>query len=172
MHVIAPPSPSDIETGCHCQYLSMLDVFQKTDGVGTGDEVAQRLTICPAQPISKMARWSVDRIVVRFHWRSQTLALMFQCDPFNMTLRNESLKSIAHWSTCLTTGKWLSGSPSRIVDCVRPSFLIWYRVIGPQSLRPLGSTDSSRIEKRPSPSQKNAVAWTVGVDKPRSPTGN
>ena len=59
MPVLAAPPPAGVETGRHRQYLSMLDVFQKTGGLGTGDEVAQRLSIGSDQPISKMARWIV-----------------------------------------------------------------------------------------------------------------
>jgi hypothetical protein len=120
MNFLALPPPSAVESGRHQQFLSMLKVFQKTGGLRTGDEVAQRLAICSDQPISMIARWIVDRIVVSFQWKSHTLVPLFQFDPVSMSLRNDVADIVREltlvlddWETALWFSEpngWLYGA--------------------------------------------------------------
>ena len=120
------PMPFGIETECHRQFRSMSSVYQRTGGLATGDAVAQRLAIFSDQPISVMARWIVDRIVVSFRWQSQTLVPLFQFDTAPMSLHaevadivRELIPAFDDWETALWFSEpngWLGGGvPAEMV---------------------------------------------------------
>ena len=74
--------------------------YRPSGGLREGNEVAQVLRSASAQPISKLARWIVDRRVVCIFWRSQTHIPMFQFDIHSMMPR-EGLPAVLRELTAL-----------------------------------------------------------------------
>jgi hypothetical protein len=64
-----------------------MQVYDSIGGVASGDELVGLFCGASAQPISRIARWIVDRRLVRIPWRSQTLLPLFQFDLDGNSLR-------------------------------------------------------------------------------------
>ncbi|SFM20862.1 hypothetical protein [Variovorax sp. OV329] len=82
--------------------------FQRTGGLLSGDEFADRLRERVLQPVSHVARWIVSNRVLSFSWRSQTLLPIFQFDPVDMTpspsataVVQELAGTLGDWDTAL-----------------------------------------------------------------------
>lgn len=60
------------------QFQRMHEVYVRTGGLVSGDSLAWRLRERCDQPISKLARWVVDRSVVAFEWRAALRIPLFQ----------------------------------------------------------------------------------------------
>jgi hypothetical protein len=67
-------------TALHRRYLAMLDEFEATGGVVTGDELAMWARSWTDQPMSVVARWLVRREVTHFKWQGATYIPLFQFD--------------------------------------------------------------------------------------------
>ena len=72
---------SDVaSTALHRRYLAILDEFEATGGVVTGDELAAWARSWADQPLSIVARWLVQREVTNFKWQGTTYIPLFQFD--------------------------------------------------------------------------------------------
>jgi hypothetical protein len=60
--------------------------FQRRGGLATADEVVRLMRPRCDQPISRLARWIVDRNLVHFAWQGATLLPLFQFDRDRMRL--------------------------------------------------------------------------------------
>jgi hypothetical protein len=69
------------------QFVMMESAYLRTGGLVSGDEVARILRRHSGQPISKLARWIVERSIVSFYWNSRTLVPLFQFDRTDMSMR-------------------------------------------------------------------------------------
>jgi hypothetical protein len=69
------------------QFNAMDAAYRSTQGACDCTEVVLRLLPHCDQPISTLAHWIVDRKVVAFDWRSQTLLPLFQFQLSDMSLR-------------------------------------------------------------------------------------
>ncbi|MEO8807622.1 MAG: hypothetical protein ABI433_16190 [Burkholderiaceae bacterium] len=69
--------------------------FKRSGGVALGDELALFLRSHCDQPVSMLARWIVQRQVVSFVWRSQTLIPMFQFELKQCSVRAGMPETIA-----------------------------------------------------------------------------
>ena len=65
----------------------MMQVYDITGGVVSGDELSGLIRGPAGQPISLIARWIVNRQVVSIPWRSQTLLPLFQFDLHGSSLQ-------------------------------------------------------------------------------------
>ena len=64
----------------HRRYVAMMEAFEATGGVASGDEVASWARSWADQPLSLVARWVVRREITHFKWRGMTCIPMFQFD--------------------------------------------------------------------------------------------
>jgi hypothetical protein len=78
------PAHPDIEAS---QYLEMEAAFRPQGGMADSDEVAERLLRHTDQPISRLARWIVNRDVLSVSWRSRLMLPLFQFDLAAFTPR-------------------------------------------------------------------------------------
>lgn len=67
----------------------LFQTYQNFGGVETGDQMVGRMTERWPQPISRLARWVVQRQVVNFHWHGTLYLPLFQFDLSCAWLRNE-----------------------------------------------------------------------------------
>jgi hypothetical protein len=121
------------------QYLAMAQVYRRTGGLLSGDDLAMRLRRRSTQPLSLVARWIVARDVVCIRWRSQTWLPSFQFDPTDMSLRREvsgvidELAGIVQdWDLALWFSQpnpWLDNAiPVDVIDHEQPAVLNAARV--------------------------------------------
>ena len=80
------------------RFLMMERAYSRSGGIASGDEVARLLRRRSEQPISKLARWIVARVVVNFEWQSQTLLPLFQFDLSDMSLHPGTVQVIEELS--------------------------------------------------------------------------
>lgn len=67
----------------------VLHAFERSGGTWRGAEVEGMLRRRTAQPISLLARWIVDSLVISVPWRGDYLLPAFQFDVANATVRRE-----------------------------------------------------------------------------------
>ena len=101
------------------QYLVMRDAFERIGGLVTGTDAAHRLSRFCDQPVSRLARWIVERSIVNLEWRSCILVPMFQFEAASMTPRQAVLDVVQElkgdfdsWQTALWFAEpspWLRG---------------------------------------------------------------
>jgi len=126
------------------QYRFMQAAFERTGGLVSGTELAHRLGRSCDQPISRLARWIVDRTIVSLEWRSAIHVPMFQFEARTMVPREPVLSVLAElrdvfdgWQTALWFSEpnyWLGGhcpleevrqDPSSVIEAARADrFLI------------------------------------------------
>jgi hypothetical protein len=78
-----PASPWLADT----QANQVLDAYRRTGGLASGEELTFLLRRHTSQPISTVARWIVERRVVRLGLRGEHLVPMFQFDRASMRVR-------------------------------------------------------------------------------------
>lgn len=101
-----------------CQYLEIENEFRASGGVISSEEVVALLMERTDQPISKLARWIVDRHVIGFEWQGRTVLPRFQFELSTMTPRpavrtvvGELILAMTDWEICLwfvTPNAWLA----------------------------------------------------------------
>ena len=69
--------------------MSMLQVYHRTGGLASSDDVLLLMRRRTLQPISLLARWIVAQRVVSFEWQSQKMLPLFQFDLADMSVRSE-----------------------------------------------------------------------------------
>lgn len=78
------PTPGCVPAPQGCieasQFLEMETSFRSQGGMAGSDQVAELLSRRTDQPISKLARWIVDRDVLSVSWRSRLVLPLFQFD--------------------------------------------------------------------------------------------
>ena len=67
------------------QFGMMQVAFMRTGGLAMDDFVVDQIRRHASQPISVLAHWIVERIIVGFQWESRTLVPLFQFNPVDMT---------------------------------------------------------------------------------------
>jgi len=65
----------------------VLTAYDRVGGLWSGDEVTRLLRDRTSQPISLLARWIVDSLVISVAWRGDYLLPAFQFDVANATVR-------------------------------------------------------------------------------------
>jgi hypothetical protein len=121
------------------QYFAMAQVYRRTGGWLSGDDLAMRLRKRSTQPLSLVARWIVARDVVCFRWQSQTWLPSFQFDPKDMSPRREVsgvieelAGALEDWELALwfcQPNPWLDNAmPVDVIDCDAPAVLNAARV--------------------------------------------
>lgn len=78
-----------LAAGQSSEFAAMDSAFNRSGGLLQGDVLTLSLRKFRDQPISTLARWIVNRTLVSFTWRSQTLVPLFQFDPADMSPRQE-----------------------------------------------------------------------------------
>jgi hypothetical protein len=81
------PHASVWRTDADVRANEVLDVYRRTGGLVSGDELTLLLRRRTSQPISMLARWIVERRVVSFGWQGEYLVPMFQFDRADMGVR-------------------------------------------------------------------------------------
>ena len=81
------PPASMWPTDADARASEVLQAFQRTGGLVSGNEVTFLLRRRTSQPISTLARWIVAQRVVSFGWQREYLLPMFQFDRADMTVR-------------------------------------------------------------------------------------
>lgn len=71
------------------QYRNMENAFRATGGFASSEEMVFRLRRHTDQPISRLARWIVDRHVISIEWQGRTMLPLFQFDPGTLVPRTE-----------------------------------------------------------------------------------
>lgn len=117
---IAPRRRATDEHEPNCderQFQRMYEVYLRTGGLATGDSVAYLLRERCDQPISKLARWVVNRSVVAFEWRSALRIPLFQfsdditvLQPAVTTVMKELADALTDWEIAdwfVTPNAWL-----------------------------------------------------------------
>lgn len=85
-----PPPPLKEEWRDKATTRPVTDIMQVYDSIGGVVSVNELLALfcgVSTQPISRIARWIVERRLVRIEWRSQTLLPLFQFDLQGYSLR-------------------------------------------------------------------------------------
>lgn len=82
---IPPRSTLDAASGVagkalHRRYLAMVNAFEATGGLVTGDELASWARSWCDQPLSLVARWVVKGEITHFKWLGATYVPLFQFD--------------------------------------------------------------------------------------------
>jgi hypothetical protein len=77
----------------------MLDAFEATGGVVTGDELASWARSWSDQPLSLVAWWLVKREITHFKWMGVTYIPLFQFD-FQGRTRRAGLQDIVAQLSC------------------------------------------------------------------------
>jgi hypothetical protein len=70
------------------QFAMAEQVFRRSGGLATGDEIARRLRASCNQPVSVLAHWIVGHAVVSFEWLGERMLPLFQFDPQTMQPRH------------------------------------------------------------------------------------
>lgn len=65
----------------------VLHAYERTGGLWSSDEVSRMLRRRTAQPVSLLARWIVDTLVISLAWRGEYLLPAFQFDVGHATVR-------------------------------------------------------------------------------------
>ena len=86
---IVPRAQALLQTRKDIQLATMYRAYSRSGGLCTGDELALRLRVHSAQPISLLARWIVSREVISFQLHLQTMLPLFQFDLAEMVVRPE-----------------------------------------------------------------------------------
>jgi hypothetical protein len=121
-----------------CQYREIMNGFRASGGVISADEAVTLLMRRTDQPISRLARWIVDREVISLEWQARTVLPRFQFDLPTMTPRTsvstvfrELIPALTDWEICLwlvTPNAWLANTspldaiasdPAAVVDAAR-----------------------------------------------------
>lgn len=76
------------------EYLAMEDAYARNGGLACGDEVARMLRHRSSQPLSQLARWITDRVVISFPWQSRLLVPLFQFERIEMRLRPATVEVV------------------------------------------------------------------------------
>ncbi len=86
----------------------MLGCYARTGGVSRGDEIAAAMAVHCDQPVSRLARWIVDREIVSFSWRTVLLLPRFQFHgpsmirrPAIVTAMRELREVLPDWDAAL-----------------------------------------------------------------------
>ena len=104
----------------------VLRAYQRSGGLWGGDEVAGLLRARTAQPISLLARWIVDSLVISVAWRGDYLLPVFQFDFAHATVRRpvfEVLEALGGTLRDLDLAAWFA-MPNAHLDDVAPLDLI------------------------------------------------
>lgn len=108
--------------------------FQSSGGAVTGDEIADRLRQVISQPVSLLARWTVDRQVLTFSCCSGLKFPVFQFDFVRGCVRSGVVRAMAELSGALIDDEvarwfvqpngWLRGAtPADSLVCCAPAVL-------------------------------------------------
>ena len=100
----------------------VLHAFERSGGVWTGVEVERMLQRRTAQPISLLARWIVDSLVVSVAWRGDYLLPAFQFDVANASVRRpvfDVLEALGGTLKDLDLAAWFA-RPNEWLDDVAP----------------------------------------------------
>lgn len=81
-----PPSPPMWIDG-DPRANEVLHVYERTGGLWSSDEVSLMLRRRTAHPVSLLARWIVDTLVISLAWRGDYLLPAFQFDVGHATVR-------------------------------------------------------------------------------------
>jgi hypothetical protein len=65
----------------------VLHAYQRTGGLWSSDDLSRVLQRRTAQPVSLLARWIVDTLVISLAWRGDYLLPAFQFDVGHATVR-------------------------------------------------------------------------------------
>ena len=104
----------------------VLQAFERSGGVWTGTKVELMLRRRTAQPISLLARWIVDSLVISVASRGDYLLPAFQFDLANATVRRpvfDVLEALDGTFKDLDLAAWFA-LPSEVLDGVAPVDLI------------------------------------------------
>ena len=88
------PLPTLLQAAQAAQYAQMETTFRRHGGIAGAEEVTGMLGRHIDQPISRLARWIVQREVISFQWRARTLLPLFQFVPGTMDLRAPVSKAL------------------------------------------------------------------------------
>jgi len=98
----------------------LAEAFEASGGLIADDELAALLGRSAGQPLSRLARWILNREVVCIPWQLQSVLPMFQFDTRDMSLRPEVVEVVAELSGALddwdvaiwfaTPTSWLEGA--------------------------------------------------------------
>jgi len=100
----------------------VLHAFERSGGVWTGAEVERMLQRRTARPISLLARWIVDSLVVSVAWRGDYLLPAFQFDVANASVRRpmfEVLEALGGTLKDLDLAAWFA-RPNEWLDGLAP----------------------------------------------------
>jgi hypothetical protein len=104
----------------------VLHTFERSGGMWTGVEVERMLQRRTARPISLLARWIVDSLVISVAWRGDYLLPAFQFDVANATVRRPVfalLEALDGTLKDLDLAAWFA-SPNEWLDGVAPVDMI------------------------------------------------
>jgi hypothetical protein len=87
------------------QYSEMEAAFRPHGGIVGCDGVIELLHKRTDQPISRLARWIVDREVLSVHWQSRMMVPLFQFDRASMLPRSPVREVI--WELAPVLDDWL-----------------------------------------------------------------
>ncbi|HEX2543675.1 MAG TPA: hypothetical protein VHL79_02280 [Ramlibacter sp.] len=109
--------PTLLQSAQAAQYCTMEQAFAATGGIVASEEMVGRLRRRTDQPISRLARWIVDREVLSFQWHGHTMLPMFQFDPHSLapyaeftTALRELVPALSDWEIAVwfaTPNVWL-----------------------------------------------------------------
>jgi hypothetical protein len=120
----------------------ILHAFERSGGVWTGVEVERMLHRRTAQPISLLARWIVDSLVISLPWRGDYLLPAFQFDVANATVRRpvfEVLEALGGSLKDLELAAWFA-LPNESLHGVAPVDMI--------DDDPAAVLDAAHVERR------------------------
>lgn len=86
------------------QYIEMEASFRSRRGLASSERVTELLRRYEDQPVSRLARWIVDRDVLSVEWSSRLMLPLFQFDPASMLPRLEVREVIRELAPVL--GDW------------------------------------------------------------------
>jgi hypothetical protein len=81
--------PTPLQAAEASQYRNMEAGLRATGGFASSDEMVFRLRRHTDQPISRLARWIVDRHVISIEWQGRTMLPLFQFEPSTLVPRTE-----------------------------------------------------------------------------------
>jgi len=96
---------------------AVLNAFERSGGLWASDEAVRMLRRRTAQPLSLLARWIVDTLVVSVAWRGDYLLPAFQFDLAGATVRRpvfEILETLDGTVKDLELASWFASPNARL----------------------------------------------------------
>ncbi|HEY2187901.1 MAG TPA: hypothetical protein VGH48_05000 [Caldimonas sp.] len=118
----APPPRMPFWIDGPAQANEVLYAYERSGGVWTSDDAMVMLRRRTAQPLSLLARWIVDALVVSVAWRGDYLLPVFQFDLANATVRRpvfEVLEALDGTLKDLELARWF-GAPNVLLGGAAP----------------------------------------------------